>query len=228
MRRGGDWLRRCRDGGNRRDAMRHPNAEALCLQAFLQDGPDIEAKAVREKDAGIALCGDGGRQFVRIDAGGGHQLLEPTRRAIEPWFVKRSDDFRDEGVLAALLEARERLHRRAIASPTLRRIVCRHGLCGSSAERRSWPPSPVGRAVQAPPRRGFRQAAPKPSRAAPCVRCPALATLSQACACGSASAASSSLRSLSSCSSLSPGRREWSARPSRSRGRAWRNTADTP
>src|SRR6185437_15427581 len=123
-----------RDRGNRRDAMRHPYAEALRFQAFLQDGADIEAKAASEKDTGIALRGDRSREFARIDPRRGHQFLESPSRAIEPWLVKRSDDFRDEGILAALLEAREGIDRGAIAYPTLRRIVCRHGLGGRTAE----------------------------------------------------------------------------------------------
>ena len=40
--------------------------------------------------------------LLRIDTWGGHQLLEPTRRAIEPWFVKRSDDLRDQAILSRL------------------------------------------------------------------------------------------------------------------------------
>ena len=115
--------------------MRHPYAEALCFQAFLQNGADIEAKTVREKDANIAFRDDGGREFAWIDPRRGKQLLEPTRRTIEPWFVKRSGDLRHEGILPALLEAREGVHRCAIAQPTLGRIVRRHGLGSRTAKR---------------------------------------------------------------------------------------------
>src|SRR5690606_36039904 len=92
------------------------------------------SKAIGEKNAGIALCADGSRELARIHAWRGHQLLKPTRRAIEPWLVKGADDLGDKDALAALPEAAERVDRGAVALPALRRIVCRHGLGGGPTE----------------------------------------------------------------------------------------------
>ena len=79
MRRRGDRFRRRRDRWYRRDAMRNAYPQALGLQAFLQDRPDIKAKPVGKKDACVSFRGDGCGQLVRIHAWGGHQLLKPTR-----------------------------------------------------------------------------------------------------------------------------------------------------
>ena len=60
--------------------------------------------------------------------------MEPTRRAIEPWFVKRPHDLRDQAILNALLQAAERVHRRAVAPPALGCIVGRHSLRRGATE----------------------------------------------------------------------------------------------
>jgi hypothetical protein len=83
--------------------MRNSHPQALGLEAFLQDRPHIKAEPIGKHHARVAFRGDGCGQRVRIHTRGGHELLKSPRRAIEPGFVERPDDLRDQAIFSALL-----------------------------------------------------------------------------------------------------------------------------